>query len=250
MADIFGDLNIWAIIGMAVTIFGAAALRSFTGFGFSLAAVPVLSQFLLPTTTVPIATLLLLSVSLLTLRSYAREIPWRTMGSMIALSAVGTLIGIYVLVSIDPATFKLAIGLSVMAACVVLSRFHPKDRKPGGPTAWGAGLSSGLLNGALAIPGPPVIVYAMAAFHKPAVSRAFLMGFFLFSSSFATLGYAAHGVIDLHVLSLFGLALPMMLMGDKAGAVLFARYGGDSYRKIAITALFAVGLSVSASALL
>lgn len=41
-----------------------------------------------------------------------------------------------------------------------------------------------------------------------------------------------------------------MLVGDKTGAWLFEKHGTAAYRKVAIAALFAIGMSVAAAALL
>ncbi|TNE62555.1 MAG: sulfite exporter TauE/SafE family protein [Alphaproteobacteria bacterium] len=245
--DLLGDLSLWAALGMALAIFVAAILRAFTGFGFALAALPVMSLFLLPTTAVSIVVLLTLTISLQNLKSYMPDVPWRVMGWMTGMAAVGTMLGTYILLVISPDSFRAAIGISVMGACFLLARYKPKDSASGGWKAALTGLASGLLNGALAIPGPPVIIYAMAAFSNPVVSRAFLMGFFLFSAIFATGSYAISGIIGVKELTLFALALPGMLAGNRIGFRLFEKYGSGGYRRIALMALFAIGLSVTLS---
>lgn len=248
--DLFADLSSWQLVGMLAAIFMASILRAFTGFGFALAALPVLSLFLAPGTSVSLIAMLTLVISLPTLKSYWNVVPFGPIAGMLVLSALGTMGGVYILLLISPETFKLAIGITVMAACVVLSRFYPKGRKLGGPLAWLVGLSSGLMNGAIAIPGPPVIVYAMAVFPEPSKSRAFLMLFFLFSAAFAVSGFAYEGLVGAIELSLLAPALPVMIGGDKLGFWLFKHYGSAAYRKIAIAALFAIGASVTATAIL
>tara|TARA_R110002096_G_scaffold299538_2_gene494292 strand:+ start:562 stop:1314 length:753 start_codon:yes stop_codon:yes gene_type:complete len=243
--DIFSNLEAMHIIGMLAAVFIAAMLRAFTGFGFALAALPVLSMFLAPSTSVSIIATLTLLISLPTLKSYWGVVPFPPIAGMLALSAMGTLGGVYILLLISPDIFRLSIGITVMIACALLSRFRPKERKIGGPLAWLVGLSSGIMNGAIAIPGPPVIVYAMAVFPEPAKSRAFLMLFFLFSAIFAVSGFAWEGIIGWQEIGLIALALPSMLAGDKLGFWLFHKHGTNTYRKIAIIALFAIGASVT-----
>lgn len=246
--DIFTDLTTWQILGLLLAIFAAALLRAFTGFGFALAALPVLSLFLSPGTSVSIIAMLTFLISLPTLKSYWGVVPFPPIAGMLVLSALGTLAGVYILLLISPDTFRIAIGITVMVACALLARFHPKERKIGGPVAWFVGLLSGLMNGAIAIPGPPAIIYAMAVFPDPAKSRAFLMLFFLFSAAFAVTGFASKGLIGIQELALVLLALPIMVMGDKLGFWLFRNYGRGSYRKIALMALFAIGASVTVNA--
>lgn len=249
MFDLFSDIANWHIAGMLMAIFIAAILRAFTGFGFALAALPVLSMFLMPSTSVSIIASLTLLISLPTLKSYWGVVPFPPIAAMLVLSAIGTMGGVYILLLISPETFKLSIGITVMIACVLLSRFRPRAREIGGPLAWLVGVSSGLMNGAIAIPGPPVIVYAMAVFPEPVKSRAFLMLFFLFSAIFAVSGFAFEGIIRGQELILIALALPAMLAGDKLGFWLFKHYGSNAYRKIAISALFAIGASVTVKAI-
>lgn len=250
MPDIAAELTNWHLLGMLLTVFAAALLRAFTGFGFALAALPVLSLFLAPGASVSIVAMLTLLISLPTLKSYWNVVPFRPIAGMISLSAVGTLGGVYILLFISPDMFRLAIGITVMVACLLLSRFKPSERAISGPLAWIVGLSSGLMNGAIAIPGPPVIVYAMAVFPDPAKSRAFLMLFFLFSAAFAVSGFAYEGLIGWQELTMLPMALPAMIVGDKLGFWLFKHHGSNAYRSIAIAALFAIGASVTASAIL
>ncbi|WP_417452180.1 sulfite exporter TauE/SafE family protein [Kordiimonas sp.] len=250
METILSGIGGWAIFGMAAAIMVAAALRSFTGFGFALAALPVLSLFLAPTTAASMIVMLTLVISVQTFQSYRRDIPYRSMGPMIVLSALGTVGGTYLLLLFSPDTFRLLIGVTVMTACLLLAKFKPAPHREGGITGAGAGLASGLMNGALAIPGPPVIIYSMAVFEDPRVGRAFLMGFFLLSASFATVTYSLEGIITSRELLLTAIAFPAMLIGDKTGAWLFEKHGSAAYRKVAIAALFAIGMSVAAAALL
>ncbi len=250
MFEILSDLNVIHLLGMAAAIFVAAVLRAFTGFGFALAALPVLSLFLAPSTSVSIVVLLTLGVSLQTFRSYARDVEVKPMITMVGLSAIATVAGTFLLLLIEPDTFKIIIGLIVMIACFLLTRFKPAQAEQGGLKACIAGFASGLMNGAVGIPGPPVIIYAMAVFSEAKYSRAFLMMFFLFSAVFATISYVFSGIITSKVLVLFVAAYPAMMMGDRIGFWLFKHYGSAAYRNIAIGALFIVGASITLTAVL
>jgi len=249
MLETLADFNLSNLIWMAGGIFAAAVLRAFTGFGFALAALPLLSLFLAPGTAASIIVLLTLIVSVQTFRSYARDVEFKPMVPMLVLLALGTGVGTYILLIIAADTFKIVIGVTVMVACFLLSLYKPSKSQTGGVKSWAAGFSSGLLNGALAIPGPPVIVYAMAVFPEPKKSRAFLMMFFLFSATFAAGSYATTGIIGVQELVLTLAASPAMLAGDKLGFWLFGRYGKAAYRNTAIAVLFAIGASVTATAL-
>jgi uncharacterized membrane protein YfcA len=112
-----------------------------------------------------------------------------------------------------------------------------------------AGLLSGLMNGALAVPGPPMIIYALLTQFDPKRSRALLMLFFTASSLLALISYA---VADLFVATTawyIVLALPALFVGDRLGNALFVRYSGVLYRRVAVLALLAIGIVVTVRAL-
>jgi len=250
MLSILGDIGAAQLAALAFTIFAAAILRAFSGFGFALAALPVMSLFFSPGTAVSIIALLTLFVSIRTLKDYWGTVPLPPIAMMIALMGVGTMIGAYMLHKIPVSAFQLATGLVVMAASILLTRVKPKETKLGGMPALGTGLLSGLLNGAIAMPGPPVIIYAMAVFKEPRKSRGFMMTIFLFSAAFAVFGYSIEGHLKEPELLLFLVALPAMIAGDKLGFYLFEKHGSAVYRKVAMGALFAIGASVTLKAVL
>jgi len=228
----------------------AAVMRAFTGFGFALTAVPVFALFMPPTQAVVLSASLTLAVSLLTLKTYWGQYPLKPMMPMVLLSGIGTAIGAASLTLISPEQFKLWVGVSVVLACIGLTVYKPAKAKSRPMVAGATGLTSGLMNGAFAIPGPPVIVYAMATESTPARSRALLMTFFLFSAILGLGSYGAAGFMTAESPGLFLMAFPAMYLGDKLGYRLFHRYGTELYRKVALGVLFAVGASITANALM
>ena len=237
-------LLVWGVVVVA------AVLRAFTGFGFALAAVPVFSLFMPPTQAVVLSSSLALAISLLTLRSYWGRYPLRSMLPPLGMLLVGTVCGVLLLGSLSPRSFRLLIGLAVIVACLVLTFYRPRYREPRPGLGGIAGLASGLLNGAFAIPGPPVIIYAIATEPDPIRSRAFLMTFFLFSALLALSGYTVAGFVTPLSPWLFLLAFPAMYVGDKLGHFLFHRFGSSFYRGVALAVLFGVGLVIVGNALI
>lgn len=250
LAEILASISLLQLLAVWSVVVFAAVMRAFTGFGFGLTAVPVFSLIMPPTQAVVLSASLTLAVSLLTLRSYWGRYPLRNMAPMLALSALGTGLGAWTLDAISPEQFRLWIGLSVIAACVVLARYAPRPREALPGVGAAVGLGSGLLNGAFAIPGPPVIIYAMATESDPARSRALLMLFFLFSAVVALAFYGVAGFITARSPWLFLMAFPAMYVGDKLGFYWFSRHGGAVYRRVALALLFGVGVTITLRALL
>ena len=228
----------------------AAILRAFTGFGFGLAAVPLFSLFMPPSQAVVLSSSLTLAISVLSLKTYWGHYPAKSLAPLLAAAALGTLIGVLVLSSISVRQFQLWIGLAVIGACIALTLYKPRLHQPVGGVGTVTGLVSGMLNGAFAIPGPPVIIYAMATQTDPVRSRSLLMTFFLFSSILALLSYSFAGFVTPFALWIFVLAFPAMFAGDRIGYQLFLRFGSELYRRVAFVLLFALGIAVISRSLL
>lgn len=250
MLDLLSALTAAQLAFVALGVLFASLMRAFSGFGFALMAVPIFSFFLSPGDAVVLSALLTLVVSGLTYRAWWGKYPADAFLPMIAGSVFGTAAGVYFLSNVSTAEFQLWIGLSVVAACLLLARFKPSDTPPSSALAAGTGVASGIMNGAFAIPGPPVILFVMATIHNPASSRAFLMAFFVVSNAVSLTMFCAAGLVTATPLMLFLVAFPVMLLGDRLGAWAFHRVGGKAYRPVALVVSLLVGVSITAKALL
>jgi uncharacterized membrane protein YfcA len=228
----------------------AALLRGFTGFGFALVAVPVFALIMAPTEAVVLSALLTLTISLFGIRSYWGVVPLRPMWPLVLMAVVGTAAGTWVVTVISASGFQLWAGLSVILACLGMMALRPSERPLHPVFEWLTGLLSGLMNGALAIPGPPMIIYAMLKEPQPHRSRALLMTFFLAASVLALVSYTVAGFVNMRATGYFLTALPALYAGDRLGVYLFRRFGSALYRRIALAGLLAMGLSIVIRALL
>lgn len=233
-----------------IAIMAASILRSFTGFGFALAAGPVFSLFLMPTQSVVLCMSLMFVSGIHSWPQYRGKIPLKPLFPLFAMTLIGTILGALLIIRLDTGMFQLAIGMTTIAACLILIRYHPKHRVTNSALMGGTGLVSGFMNGAFAIPGPPIVVYAMATEPDPAVSRVFTLTFFTFSSTMGLASYSAAGLVSLQSVYLFLFAYPAMYLGEKLGSRLFLHHGEALYRKVALTALFLIGVSVTVRGIL
>lgn len=227
---------------------GAAVLRSFTGFGFALAAVPVYAFFLPPTEVVVLCVSLVVVLGLQTLPQYAGAMALPRQWPVLAASVPGILLGANLLRGMEVDEFRFALGVVTIVASLVLARFRPARRDAHQGVRAGTGFASGLLGGAFAVPGPPVIVYVMATESDPAASRAFMIGFFSFSALMSLLFYAGLGWVTPQILLLALLAYPAMFLGDKIGFLLFRAYGNAHYRRVAVAVCLMIGIAITARA--
>ncbi len=241
--DISQTLLIWAGVVFATV------LRSFTGFGFALAVVPVFAVFLAPAEVVVLTASLSLMLGLVSIRIWWGVFSLGEILPLILLAWVGTAFGAFLLTTLSGNSFQLCVGIAVLLACLGLSLTRPVSAVDNPALKGSAGLLSGLMNGALAVPGPPMIIYALLTQFDPKRSRALLMLFFTASSLLALISYA---VADLFVATTawyIVLALPALFVGDRLGNALFVRYSGVLYRRVAVLALLAIGIVVTVRAL-
>ena len=235
---------------VAVSVSLAALIRAFTGFGFAMLVVPAFSFFLMPADAVVLSAVLAFLLGLLSHRAWWGLFPVTPAKPMVAGSVVGTAVGVWFLASLSVAEFQLWIGISVVIASVVLSRFVPAERAASRPTALATGVASGLMNGAFAIPGPPVILYVVATLSDPVQSRAFLMMFFWCSSAVSLVMFGAAGLITPRPFQLLWIALPAMWLGNSLGDRAFSRFAGAAYRPFVVGLCILIGLSIAAKALI
>lgn len=234
---------------VALSVGLAALIRAFTGFGFAMLVVPAFSFFLLPGDAVVLSAVLALLLGLLSYRSWWRLFPAAPAGPMVTGSVIGTAMGVWFLASLSVNEFQLWIGISVVIASAALSRFNPSERPASAPVSLTTGVASGLMNGAFAIPGPPVILYVVATISDPVKSRAFLMMFFWCSSLVSLVMFGVAGLITPKPFQLLWIALPAMWLGNRIGDWAFARFAGAAYRPFVVGLCIVIGLSISLKAL-
>ena len=89
-------------------IFGAAVIRGYSGFGFSLLAILSLSLLLPPAQIVPSIFMMEVAASLHLLPGVWRDVHWRSLSWLALGCLVGTPVGVYALAHVPAAPMTLA----------------------------------------------------------------------------------------------------------------------------------------------
>ena len=204
-------------------VFLAGAMRGFTGFGFSLAAVPLLSLVMPPSRAVPVVVILQCGLSVMGLRDAARQCDWRSV-RFLALGAVfATPLGAWALAHLAAAPVRLVIAVIVTLGSVVLVGGGRLASLPGGWRVLPFGVAAGLFNGLAGMPGPPVIAFYLASPSSSDVARASMIVFFLLTSILAMASLAWLGLLSQANLAEAALGLPAVLLGSWLGARAFRK---------------------------
>lgn len=227
----------------------ASVLRAFTGFGFALAVVPLFAAFLPPAEVVVLAASLSFILGLVSVRIWWGVFAVREILPLILLASTGTAFGAFLLTGLSGGGFQLWVGITVLLACLGITLSRPASPIVSPALTGCAGFTSGLMNGALAVPGPPMIVYALLTQFDPLRSRALLMLLFFVSSVMALVSYAVADLFVPATLWYVAMAMPALFAGDRLGNALFVRYSGEFYRRVSVLVLFAMAIVVIARAL-
>jgi uncharacterized membrane protein YfcA len=246
IGEFFGSLTPGLMAATAAAIFAAAVFRGFTGFGFALAAVPLLGLVMSPARAVPVAAGLQLLGGLLDFRSASKTCHWPSLRWLIIGAAVGSPIGALILVAIPAPISRLLISAITLLAVFVLGQGFKLVAVPTRTTTSVTGFLAGLFNGLAAMPGPPAVAYYMSTPLSPDTVRASLMVFFLATSISAVLAAATVGLIDSQVTGLLLLCLPVMWVGTRIGERAFTRGTQAMHRHVSIVSLglIAIGSAI------
>lgn len=231
---------------LAVTF--SAYLRGVTGFGFGIAAVPLLSILLPPALAVPLVLMLQLFVSLGSLPSCVPIAHWRSIGVLSVGAVIGTPLGMAALALLPADAMRLAIAVLVCVAVFLLWSGSAWARMPGRLATMAIGVVSGLCNGTAAMPGPPVIIYYLSSPVEAAPARASMIIFFVFSAAAATVAAVHAHLIKAPDVVFTVLLLPALAIGSTIGEWQFNRMGAKSYRTLALISLLAIGVLVAVRA--
>ncbi len=234
------------VAGTLGSVLFAALLRGFTGFGFALAGVPLLSQFIAPAHAVPIAVLLQFFLGFFDWRTASKQCHWPSLGWLSAGAAVGSPIGAFALSAVPAPIARIVIAIVLVIAVATLGRGFALEKIPGRMVTLATGFVSGLFNGLAAMSGPPVVIYYMSGPFGRLTVRASLMIFFFVVSAVALVSMIPLGLISAEVLILSALSAPMLLIGTWLGSLGFHHGSERLHRNVSIVMLAVIALTTLA----
>jgi uncharacterized membrane protein YfcA len=220
-------------------VFAASLLRGFTGFGFGIAAVPLLSLALPPAKVVPFVVVLQVIVGVAGLRQAWSLCDWRAVGGLSPGLVLGIPIGLAVLTSLRADPVRLAIGCVILASVVLLWRGLRLPPSPSRAMTFAVGLAAGLMSGLASMGGPPIVVYLLALAHQAAVVRATSIVYFMLSATVSLLLMALHGLIDCEILLWSVASVPVLMAGTYLGNWGF-RHSRPHHHRLTAMVLLAV----------
>ncbi|MFC3896915.1 sulfite exporter TauE/SafE family protein [Lentzea rhizosphaerae] len=216
----------WGLLAVAgVVVAAGGLLQGLIGFGLALVAVPLLA--LLDPALVPVPVLVIASAH--AMMSLAREfthVDWRGVGWAMLGRLPGTIVGIWIVDSLDPKSFGVVVGAAVLV-CVLLSLISWRPQPTPGSLVT-AGVASGSFGTATSIGGPMVaLLYQNQA--GPQV-RATLAAFFTLGSVTSIIGLTSTGNVTVHQLWSGVLLIPFLVAGFLLSGPLRKRFDAKGIR--------------------
>lgn len=247
--DQLAALDPWRAAFAVACVFGAAIVRGYSGFGFSLLAVTSLSLVFRPAEIIPAIFLLEIVASFHLLPGLWRDIDWRSIGILLVGCVVATPFGVFLLSRAPAELLQLGLSVFVLIAVILMWRGFALRRVPGPAATLATGAASGLANGAIGIGGPPVILFYFGSPAGAAVSRASIVAYFLGTDLIGLVFQAREGLVTAQTIILAGLFLPALVAGVWLGARSFKTTNPAAFRRWILILLTVMAVIVGAKAL-
>jgi uncharacterized membrane protein YfcA len=173
--------------------------------------------------------------------------PWKVLWPFLAGAAIGVPVGVMILAWVDPGIIRVAIGALLILhglGGLTLPTLQPVPAV-GATADAGAGLVNGVLSGATGFTGMVIIAWcSLRAWSNDVRSAVFQqVGFAVFIISALCLGAA--GAVNANTVSLFVLALPVVLTGTWLGMKLCDQVDQAQVRKVVLILLVASGFGLA-----
>ncbi|HVI92122.1 MAG TPA: sulfite exporter TauE/SafE family protein [Dongiaceae bacterium] len=240
-------MDIWGIplshlIFSSIAVFGAAIVRGFSGFGFSLLSITAITLIMPQSEIVPSIFLLEIAASLHLIPGIWREIHWRALVFLLIGCVIGTPVGVALLANVPAAPMTLAMSAFVIVTAAAMLRGFHLEKTPGPAATTATGAFSGVLNGAFGIGGPPVILFFFSTPGAAAIGRASVIAYFIGTDSMGLAWDAYHQLITRQTFLQAALWLIPLLLGVSLGAKSFRHVSEATFRRWVLRLLMLLAL--------
>lgn len=226
----------------------AAFIQGASGFAFALIASALWAWLIEPQVLAPTVVLTSLIGQLSSLVRVKGKGSFRHAAPFLVGGALGTPLGVLLLPMFDAARFRLAIGIVLVAFCLMSLRrgWLPRVAGGGRPADAGIGLLSGVMGGATGISGPPIVLWcAMRGWDKEtqrATFQTFFVGILLVILAFQ----AANGLVDARCLRLVAVAALPIVLFSWLGSLAFGRLDQAGFQRLILWLLLVSGIALMA----
>jgi uncharacterized membrane protein YfcA len=194
-----------------------------------------------PAEIIPPIFMMEIAASLSLLPGIWKDIHWRSLALLGAGCLVGTPIGVWILASAPAAPMKIVLASAVLVSVGFLWFGYTRRTMPSAAETIATGGICGLLNGAIGIGGPPIVIFFFNSPAGVAIGRASLIAFFIATDAMA-LGFLAERLVTWQGFTRFLAFVPALLAGQWIGARSFKTADPADFRRWILILLVALAV--------
>ena len=246
-----------AVVVMAFAL--GAFVQTVAGFGSALVAMPILTFVIAVQTAAPVQAILGLSVSATVLYRNRHGFLWREAARLVAGSVIGVPIGALALKSLPSSPVTACLGLIMLTYGLFLTFVAPRlkhaetetgpdeNEGAGAPRvrfsvgSWIAGFFSGILGGAYATDGPPLIIFGAIKGWPKATFKSILQCCFLINGTCMVFWHGMNGLITHQVFVYCLCGFPGLLAGMLVGTYVDAYIDHERFRRLLLILILVLG---------
>lgn len=213
-------------------LFLAGTVQGAANFGFVLIALPLLGLFMPLQAAVPLLTLVGLFLGTVQLLQIRKKPNLKMVGTLLISGMIGVPLGTWILVAVDDSLLKGMVGVILVVAAVLLAKGFRVRR--GGKmlhTVVG-GFLSGLLKGAAAIGGPPIVILLSNYDLDKQTYRANILTYFFLIGVFAIPNYLRAGLFTQAMLFQSVRGFGAAALGLAVGNLIFKRIDELKFKRL------------------
>lgn len=231
------------IVHVLLVAFVATLVRSAFGFGEAMIAVPLLAFWIPLREAAPLALLFSLTVATVVIVQDRRKIHVTSAAWLVLATIPGLPLGLFLLTQGHPSLVKAVLGAVLLAFSLWCLAARRAPAIQGDGRAWlvACGFCAGILGGAYAMNGPPLVLYgAMRRWPAPQF-RATLQAYFFPAGLLVAAGFWASGLWVPQVLRLYLISIPALIPALVLGTLINRRLRGDVFLKLVYLGLVIIG---------
>ncbi|MFA8435451.1 MAG: sulfite exporter TauE/SafE family protein [Marinifilaceae bacterium] len=228
------EFTLFQLLLCATVILSASVVKGMTGFGFALLAVPFLSLIVPMQVLVPAMSLFNLFTSIVILLKLRERIKAYYFIPMFIASLGGIPLGIFALEYVSSDVLRLITGiLVVIFSLKMLGKMKLAGRLRKYPIFF-AGFVSGILNSAISVGGPPLVIAMNRKGYSKEMFRGVFAWFSTFSAFFTTAAFLMKGMLGHQSINLVLFTTPLLFLGSFMGSRWSGKIEPEKFKKMVI----------------
>lgn len=247
--------------GIAIALIFAlgALVQTIAGFGSALVIMPMLTYFIGIQSASTVMAIAGAAVTVAVLHQNRKGLRWAEAVPILIGSCTGIPLGTLALEALPAAPVVALLGVVLLAYALFRitlgNRFAVETAPPQKNLSWTGriptvmvGLVAGLLGGAYATDGPPLVIYGAVKGWPKESFRSILQAVFLVDGVLIVVCHGAGGLVSTDVITYSAYGIPGMLAGLGAGMWLDRRISHEVFHKVLLVFVVLLGIALIARA--